>query len=170
MLASTDTNTCSHTTQVEIQGVAGDCFICDKHARPESTPLVLAADDLVVVSHLPFVTPAGTADQVYLGYLFVEARRHVAEFGDLTGDEAAAVGRHSARASRALQVSEHAEHVYAAVIGHGVSHFHIHLIPRYPGTPREFWWTRVDEWPDAPRGDADAVAALIQRLRSVSPN
>jgi histidine triad (HIT) family protein len=146
---------------------ASDCFICDKHSHADSSPLVLAADDLVVVSHLPLVTPAGAEERVYLGYLFIEPRRHVGELGDLTAAEAAAVGRHAARASRALQLSERAEHVYAAVIGHGVDHFHLHLIARYPNTPREYWWTRVDEWPDAPRGDKEAVAALIQRLRSV---
>ena len=53
---------------------------------------------------------------------------------------------------------------YAAVIGHGVEHFHLHVIPRYPGTPREFWWTRVDEWPGAPRGGEAEVAELAQRL------
>ena len=59
-----------------------------------------------------------------------------------------------------------AEHVYAAVIGHGVDHFHMHVIPRYPGTPREYWWTRVDEWPDAPRGGDAEIAALAVRLRA----
>jgi histidine triad (HIT) family protein len=145
----------------------GACFICDKHSDTSVSPLVLAADEHVVVAHLPLVTPAGVQEQVYLGYLFVEARRHVGGLGGLSPAEAAAVGRHAARASRALQVSEGAEHVYAAVVGHGVDHFHLHLIPRYPGTPREYWWTRVDEWPDAPRGDGQAVAALIERLRRV---
>ena len=64
-----------------------------------------------------------------------------------------------------MEPSEGADHVYAAVIGHGVDHFHLHVIARYPGTPRQYWWTRVDEWPGAPRGDADAVAALAARLR-----
>jgi diadenosine tetraphosphate (Ap4A) HIT family hydrolase len=59
-----------------------------------------------------------------------------------------------------------AEHVYAAVIGHGVDHFHRHVIPRYPGTPGEYRWTRVDEQPDAPRGDARGAAALVERLRA----
>jgi diadenosine tetraphosphate (Ap4A) HIT family hydrolase len=143
-----------------------ECFICAKHADPQLAPLVLAEDEHVVVAHLPLVTPSSAAERVYLGYLFVEARRHVAELGELSDAEAAAVGRQAARASRALQASEGAEHVYAAVVGHGVAHFHLHLIPRYRGTPREYWWDRVDEWPDAPRGDADAVAALVERLRA----
>jgi histidine triad (HIT) family protein len=145
----------------------GDCFICDKHADPALAPLVVLADEHAVVAHLPLVTPSGPAERVYLGHLFVEARRHVAELGDLSDAEAAAVGRHAARASRALQASEGAEHVYAAVVGHAVEHFHLHLIPRYPGTPREYWWDRVDEWPEAPSGDAAAVAALVERLRAV---
>jgi histidine triad (HIT) family protein len=142
-----------------------DCFVCAKHADPATQPFAVAADEHVVVAHLPLVTAAGAHERVYLGYLFVEARRHVAELGDLTEDEAAAVGVAAARWSRALQDVAGAEHVYAAVVGHGDGHLHLHLIPRYPGTPREFWWTRVDEWPDAPRGDAAAIAALVERLR-----
>jgi histidine triad (HIT) family protein len=126
----------------------------------------LIADGHAIVSHLPLITPAGAATRVYLGYLFVEARRHVPELGDLLPDEASAFGQLAATASAALQRATDADHVYAAVIGHGVDHLHLHLIPRYPGTPREYWWTRVDEWPDAPRGDAAEVAVFANRFRA----
>ena len=43
---------------------------------------------------------------------------------------------------------------------------HIDVIPRHRGAPREFWGARVDEWPDAPRGDEQAVEALEARLRA----
>jgi diadenosine tetraphosphate (Ap4A) HIT family hydrolase len=144
-------------------GVSG-CLICAKHVDMPAS--VVAAEEHVVVSHLP----PGAQGSVYLGYLFVEARRHVPELGDLRPDEAAAVGTAAARWSRALQDSEGAEHVYAAVIGHGIAHFHLHLIPRYPGTPREFWWTRVDEWPGAPRGSDAEIAALVGRLHQIVSN
>jgi diadenosine tetraphosphate (Ap4A) HIT family hydrolase len=145
------------------------CFICSKHQNIDSVPGgALFMDDLIVVSHLPLQTPAGVAESVYLGYLFVEPRRHVAELGDLTADEATAFGRLASVASRALQRATGAEHVYAAVIGHGVDHLHLHLIARHPGTPREFWWTRVDEWREAPRGGADDVAALADRIRAAA--
>jgi diadenosine tetraphosphate (Ap4A) HIT family hydrolase len=140
-----------------------DCFICAKHAAGIDA---VVADEHALVTHLPLTTPAGTAQSVYLGYLFVEPRRHVAELGDLRPEEAASVGRLAATAAGALQRSEGAEHVYAAVIGHGVDHLHVHLIARYAGTPREYWWTRVDEWPDAPRGGAAEIAALVARLRA----
>jgi histidine triad (HIT) family protein len=140
-----------------------DCFICAKHAAGVDA---IAEDEHALVTHLPLTTPAGTAESVYLGYLFVELRRHAAGLGDLTADEAASVGRLAAAAAGALGATEGAEHVYSAVIGHGVDHFHLHVIPRYPGTPREFWWTRVDEWPDAPRGGAAEIAELVARLRA----
>jgi diadenosine tetraphosphate (Ap4A) HIT family hydrolase len=78
---------------------------------------------------------------------------------------AQSVGLLTARAARALRESQGAEHVYAAVIGHGIDHFHLHVIPRYPGTPREYWWTRVDEWPGAPRGAPAQIKAVAGRLR-----
>jgi histidine triad (HIT) family protein len=138
------------------------CFVCEKHRDVDA----VLEDAHVVVSHLPLTTPAGTAETAYLGYLMVEPRRHVAELGDLDPEEAAAFGRAAARASAALQ-AHGAEHVYAAIVGHAVDHLHLHLIPRYPGTPREYRWTRVDDWPDAPRGGAPDIAALTQRLRAL---
>jgi diadenosine tetraphosphate (Ap4A) HIT family hydrolase len=142
------------------------CYICAKHRAMSVVPGgEVLADEHAVVSHLPLTTPTSCSASVYLGYLFVEPRRHVTGLGDLTPDEAASMGRLAAAASAALQRSEGAEHVYAAVIGHGVHHLHLHLIARYPGTPREYWWTRVDEWPDAPRGEATDVIALAERLR-----
>jgi diadenosine tetraphosphate (Ap4A) HIT family hydrolase len=144
-----------------------DCFICSKHHDLAAVPGgEILGDEYALVSHLPLAIPSGISKSVYLGYVLVETRRHVAEFGDLSEAESASVGRLASQVSQALQRSEGAEHVYAAVIGHGVAHFHLHLIPRYPGTPREYWWTRVDEWPDAPRGDADAIDALALRLRA----
>ena len=74
---------------------------------------------------------------MYLGYIFVEPRRHVPELGDLTAQEAASFGRVTAIASAGLRDATRADHIYAAVIGHGIEHLHLHLIARYPGTPRE---------------------------------
>jgi histidine triad (HIT) family protein len=144
-----------------------DCFVCLKHRDMDAVPGgVIAADDHVVVSHLPLRTPQGEADSVYLGHLVVEPREHVRELGELSDDQAASLGRLAARASAALTRAAGAEHVYSAVIGHGVEHLHLHLIPRYPGTPREYWWVRLDEWPDAPRGGVAEVEALAERLRA----
>jgi histidine triad (HIT) family protein len=102
----------------------------------------------------------------YLGHLFVEPRRHAPGLADLTDAEARSLGWRSTRVSRALREVAGAEHVYAAVIGDAVPHLHVHLMPRFPGTPREYWWTRLDEWPEARRGSAAEIAALVTDLRA----
>ena len=144
-----------------------DCFICAKHRDIEAIPGgQIAGDQHCAVSHLPLVTPNGVAESVYLGHLIVEPRRHLAELGALTPAEASSFGQLMALASAGLQIATGAEHVYATVIGHGVEHLPLHLIPRYAGTPPEFWWKRVDEWPDAPRGHAAEIAELARRIRA----
>jgi histidine triad (HIT) family protein len=55
--------------------------------------------------------------------------------------------------------------LHAQVIGDGVPHLHVHLLPRYPGTPREYWWTRVDQWPQALRGGIAEIEGLVRDLR-----
>ncbi len=102
----------------------------------------------------------------YLGYLMVETKRHTPGLADLTNDEAQAVGLLVTRVSRALKACTTAEHVYEFVLGHDVPHLHIHVLPRYPGAPREYWGTRTNEWPDAPRGGEMEIAALCERIRA----
>lgn len=143
-----------------------DCFVCRKHRDITLMPGgPVHEDELVVVSHVSPRAP-GQSAEVYLGHLLVEPRRHAAGLADLTDEEAERMGRWNTRSARALREVAGAEHVYAAVIGDRVSHLHLHLLPRYPGTPREYWWTRVDEWPQAPRGGEEAAAELVRRLRS----
>ena len=146
------------------QPTAPDCFVCQKHRGVISAPGgAIYQDDLVYAGHAQI--PAGQAT-AYLGYLMVEPKRHLPGLGDLNAAEAAALGVLAARLSRALRESEGAEHVYAFVLGDGVRHLHLHLVPRYPDAPRTYWGVRVDEWPDAPRGGPDQVAALVDRLRA----
>jgi histidine triad (HIT) family protein len=55
--------------------------------------------------------------------------------------------------------------VYAAVFGDGVPHLHVHLLPRFPGTPREYWGTHVNKWPEDRRGSAAEIGVLVEELR-----
>jgi diadenosine tetraphosphate (Ap4A) HIT family hydrolase len=134
------------------------CYVCDKHSSGDG---VIASDDLIVLTHVLPDAP-GTDGQVYLGHLVVEPRRHVPGLADLTPDEAAALGQWAARAAKALR----AEHVYSSIVGHQVDHLHLHLVPRYPGTPREYWWPRLGEWPDAPLGGNPEVTQLVGEIRA----
>jgi histidine triad (HIT) family protein len=148
-----------------------DCFVCRKHR--EQGYLVpggpVGADDLVLVSHLSPGAPGRSGHPIYLGHLLVEPRRHAPGLPDLTGAEAERVGWWCTAASQALRDAAGAEHVYAMVIGDKVDHLHVHLLPRYPGTPPEFWWDRVDEWPGARRGLEPEITELVQRLQARLP-
>ena len=140
-----------------------DCFICRKHRGEVSVPGgAIFEDDLIYVGHAQIREGQTTC---YLGYLMVEPKRHVPGLANLTDIEAQMLGLMVARLSRALKASERAEHIYAFVLGDLVPHLHVHVVPRYPGAPREYWGIRVDEWPEAPRGGAEEITALCARLR-----
>ena len=139
------------------------CLVCRKHRGELPIPGgAICEDDLVFASHV-FIPE--DKEEVYLGWLVLEPKRHAPGLPDLTDREARHFGLMSSRLSRALKEATGAEWVYAFVLGHHVPHLHLHLFPRYPNTPREYWWPRIDEWPDAPRGGEDEVAEVAQRIR-----
>ena len=139
-----------------------DCFICGKHAEGDAAEGgVIYKDDLVYAGHLHTMG----APSAYRGWLVVETKRHVAGLGDLTDEEARAVGslvNHVARVQR--QVAD-AEHVYSFVHGDAVPHLHVHLAPRYAGTPQAYRGHRLRDWPDAPRVDEAQMRLLVATLR-----
>jgi histidine triad (HIT) family protein len=146
----------------EVPLVSADCFVCQKHASGGAVVGgVIFEDTLTYVGH---ILPSDLTD-VYLGYLMVEPKRHVTGLGELTEDEAAALGRLVNDVARALRDVEGAEHIYSFVFGDAVPHLHVHVVPRYPGTPREYWGVRIDEWPGTPRGGAAEIAEISDRLR-----
>ena len=114
------------------------------------------------VGHLP-ARPTS-----YLGHVFVEPLEHRPGLADLTPAQGAALGHAMQLTSTALRAAGH-DHAYAFVLGDREFHLHVNLIGRYPHAPEEYRGTRVDEWPDAPQGDADRVAAYVERLRRLWP-
>lgn len=143
---------------------AVDCFVCRKHKGETAVPGgVIFEDDLIFISHAQLW---GDEKEHYLGHVFVEPKRHVAELADLTDQEAQIIGLYTSRVARALLHTEHMEHIYSFVIGDGVPHVHVHVIGRYPGAPREFWGPKVDEWPDAPKGKEHEIEQVAARVRT----
>lgn len=141
-----------------------ECLICGELRGEVAVPGgFLWQDEAVVACHMP---PLDEIDnpRPYLGHLQIVTRRHVARLGELTDEEGAAVGRAAARLARAVTQAGGAEWVYAAVIGTRTPHFHLHLLPRYPGTPREIAWHELDEWEGGPHGGAEEIAELVERL------
>jgi histidine triad (HIT) family protein len=139
-----------------------DCLICRQVAGDVNGGLLIDAP-LVVGFHAS-VIPQNPSP--LLGHLFVSPRRHAAAFEDLDAREAAAVGVAVSRLARALRETLDLERVYTASIGHAYAHLHMHLLPRYGGTPADVPWVELDEWEGAPHGDEAAIAALAERLRA----
>lgn len=147
-----------HTESVTVD----DCLVCKELDGSIDLPGGFLWEDAQVVAfHIPPLPDR--SPRPFLGHLLVVTRRHVARFGDLTAEEGAAVGRAAARLSRALTDGAGAEWVYSAVIGRGVPHFHLHLMPRYPGTPVDLPW--YEQWEAGPHGAAAEVAELAEKLR-----
>lgn len=140
-----------------------ECLVCRKHRGEVSVAGgAIYEDDILYVSHAQMW---GNETSHYLGHVFVEPRRHVAELADLTIEEAQAIGLYTSKLARALMQTESVEHVYPFVIENGVPHVHVHVIGRYPGAPREYWGAKVDEWSEAPRGGEAEIAQVSARLR-----
>jgi diadenosine tetraphosphate (Ap4A) HIT family hydrolase len=141
--------------------------VCTKHALGDQAPGgVLYEDDLVYAGHVHM-----NDETAYRGHLVVEPRRHVEGFGLLSDDEAGRLGRVANQLAALLRTVLGADHVYVWALG-GVSatertpsHLHIHLVPRYPGTPPEYWGAMITRWPNAPRVDEQAMRALVAELR-----
>jgi histidine triad (HIT) family protein len=113
------------------------CLVCRELRGDVTVPGGFLLEDASAAAfHYPPLEEEGNP-RPYLGHLLVVTRRHVARFGELTADESATVGRMAARLARALTEAGGAEWVYSAVVGMAVPHFPLHLLPRYPGTPRD---------------------------------
>lgn len=140
-----------------------NCFVCRKHRGEVPIPGgIIYQDDLVFSSHMEI--PQGK-NQAYLGAVFLEPKRHAAGFEDLNEVEAQAIGLLTSRLARALKTAAKAEHIYVFRFGHHIDHLHVLIAARYPGTPREYWGTKVDEWPEAPFGGPKEIAEFCDRIR-----
>lgn len=139
------------------------CYICRKHRGEVVVPGgAVYEDTLVYVGHASI--PDGET-AAYLGAFLIEPKRHAHGLADLNDEEAQRLGLLVPRLSRALTTVAGAEHVYLFSLGHHTPHPHVWIVPRYPGTPREYWGLRVFEWPEARKGDGQEIEALCQQVR-----
>lgn len=138
------------------------CFICDKHqGRIQTAGVTIYEDDYVYVGHID-----SNGKPNYLGHLMIDLKRHVPTLGDMKPEEASAFGLAMGQISKALKESANAEHVYAVVSGNAVPHVHMHIIPRYPNTPKQFWAPfAVYDAPNAKMGNEHEVKAFCRKIK-----
>lgn len=141
--------------------MTASCSICAKHADlAASTGPVIAEEGGLWLTHFPV---QDGADPVR-GYLLVEPLRCIRDMSEMDEGEARAFGALVARGEKLIKQRLGAEHVYLFRINDAVAHLHFHLVPRYPGTPKEFWGLRIREYPDAPRVNLSEIRRLAFEL------
>ncbi|MFT4416327.1 HIT family protein [Fredinandcohnia humi] len=141
----------------------GDCFICKKHNGTIKTAgVTIYEDDYVYVGHID-----NNGEESYLGHIMIDLKRHAPTLGDMTIEEAKAFGTIMARVSKALIETEKAEHIYSMVSGNSVPHLHMHIVPRYPHTPEEYWGPMaVYNWSEAPMGKNEQIVEVCERIKA----
>jgi len=79
------------------------------------------------------------------GWVVLTSEAHARAWADLDPGTLAALGPLAARVMTAQRTALAAEHVYAFAIGDVVKHFHLHLVPRFAGTPERLRGRRCFE-------------------------
>ena len=104
------------------------------------------------------------------GWLVLTSERHARAWYDLTAEEAAALGPLTRRVMQAQLSSLKADHVYALALGDILQHFHLHLVPRYPGTPAHHRGRAAFDAPASQAiSEAEVEAAALQVRQVLAP-
>ena len=151
------------------------CSICELHASGNQASDDQAKDGAInryaiarsehwLLRHHPDPSPL-------LGWLLLDARRHLGGPADFTPPEAAAWGPAVQQASQLVRQLTDCDRVYAIAFGEGARHLHLHLIPRFGDDPQTKAWSVADHYRaveagERPAADPAQVAALVSRARS----
>ncbi|MBM4380641.1 MAG: HIT family protein [Deltaproteobacteria bacterium] len=118
----------------------------------------------VLLREGPFVVHAVDGPTPVPGWLVVTSARCTRGVYTLDAAELAVLMPLCARVMRAQQEALGAEHVYLFAIGDVLRHCHVHLVPRYPGTPAHL---RGRGAFDARPGEQLALSAVEAACRTV---
>lgn len=144
---------------------ANECFICQKHKNlSEFTGEVIAQKGGLLLTHFPNLKD----EKATRGHLLIEPKRHVTKLTELSDEECNALGGFIRLGASLMEGLLKAEHVYVFRINDKVAHFHIHLIPRYAGTPREFWGAKIMEWPGRKTVTLEEIRNVSRDLRQAA--
>lgn len=135
------------------------CNICNKH-NSNSEYLIHESDDLIV-SHMP---PSPEHPEVYLGYCFIESKKHITDISLLSDAQAQLIGLWTKKLSQAHTLLFKAERTYYFKFADITPHFHVHLYPRHPGTPKDLIGEAVRFWPDGPKADSEKIKKICKEM------
>jgi diadenosine tetraphosphate (Ap4A) HIT family hydrolase len=128
-----------------------DCPICALH----SSKIAQSSYEIVRSNH--WLLRHHPAPAPLLGWLLLDARRHLAGPVDFQPQEAASWGQATQRASQLIQQLTDCDRVYAIAFGEGAHHLHLHLIPRFQLDPDTTAWAVADHYRAVASGERAAV-------------
>ena len=133
------------------------CGICASLAGPTPSP-PLFENELWHVRHIE--APYGVA-----GWMMVISQRHVAGPAHFDDREAASFGPTLRHLEKTLEQLTGALRIYTAAMGESHPHFHCHMVPRYPETPKGAKaWGLFDLQRAAAAGEITVDPAEVARL------
>jgi histidine triad (HIT) family protein len=138
------------------------CSVCERQRNKENLPAgPVYSDHLIFVTHFPLLT----SEPAHYGHIILELRRHITRPSEMTNEEAQSVGLWTKIISSFLEGEAGAEHVYIVRIGDKTPHLHFHFVPRYPGTPQEFWGPLLWQWTGSKKASAQEMIAFTERFK-----
>lgn len=146
--------------------VAGlNCPVCEIQAElePGNDPLLYCGGPWLLRHH-PHPSPL-------VGWLLLDARRHVPGPAAFDGAEAAEFGPMLRRCCALVKELAGCDRVYVIAFGEGARHFHLHLIPRHGADSGTESWRVADLYRAVVAGsqlpaDPVAVASFQRRARA----
>jgi diadenosine tetraphosphate (Ap4A) HIT family hydrolase len=140
------------------------CGVCRLHADPDARQRwEIGRRGFWLLRHHPEPAPL-------VGWLILDARRHLAGPIDFSPAEAGDWGGAVQAASGLVRDLTGCDRVYAVLFGEGARHLHLHLIPRRTGEGETEAWAVADLYRAVAGGrraaaDPRLVAALVQQAR-----
>jgi diadenosine tetraphosphate (Ap4A) HIT family hydrolase len=113
-----------------------------------------------------FVAHALLAPCPIEGWVVLAPRRHARWWWELTDEESRELGPLARMILLAQRKTLGAEHGYAFAIGDVLQHMHLHLVPRYAGTPKHLRGRSAFEARPEEMLPEEQVAAAARKLRS----
>ena len=142
------------------------CGVCLQHNDSASQArFEISRNELWVLRHHPNPTPR-------VGWLLLDASRHVGGPVDFNEHEASQWGLAVQQASRLIKTLTGCDRVYAIAFGEGARHLHLHLIPRVGDDPETEAWCVADLYRQVaqkqhPPTKPEAIQTFVTKAREV---
>lgn len=103
------------------------------------------------------------------GWTIVDLVRHAATLDELSGDEAAELGRLVSAVVGAIRAATGCDRVYVLSFAEAARHVHVHLAPRHEADPRTAGWAIADLYRAVAAGEVAAAdeAACVAASRAI---